>query len=405
VFGKEIDMRHSKGSPVIRRTAALAVIVAMVATLAAPALASAAAAPRPSARVSVRTMKIAKAMKISGSISRTAAGGTIQVQVRRPGSARWSYFGSAGINKRGRWAIGYQPRVPGRYYFRALYGVRASRVVNTRVRKANTSNVMLHSTTSTQDSGLFTVLIPAFEAKYPWLKVQVVAVGSGAAMQAGKDKNSDVLLVHSPTAEADFIAGNYGFNRRAVMSNDYVIVGPTADPLGVKASAPSSAVNAFKRIYDDPAVARDPGTFRPKFYSRFDDSGTHNKELSIWAKCGPPYNAIKKTTYTPLSAWPDWYNRSADGMGAVLTMTNEQLGYTLTDRATWLTRMPADLAIVTELDPLLYNPYSVIEVSGARNADGAGLFSEWITSPEAQLLIGRFKNPTGFKPIFVPNAI
>jgi tungstate transport system substrate-binding protein len=396
-------MRRMKRMPVHWRVSVVAVAAVVVLSLALPVLASAASTPRPSIRVSVRTMKVAKTMTVSGSISRKARGGIITLQVRRPGMSRWSDVADARISSRGRWSLKYVPRVVGRYYYRARYLNRTSRVVNTRVKKAYQSNVMLHSTTSTQDSGLFGVLVPAFEAKYPLLKIQVVAVGSGAAMQAGKDKNSDVLLVHSPTAEGDFIAGNYGFNRRAVMYNDYVIVGPTDDPLGVNAVAPKSAIDAFKRIYNGPLAERGA---TPKFFSRFDDSGTHNKELSIWALCGSPYNGIQKKTFAaPLTAWPSWYTRAGLSMGETLTMTSEQLGYTLTDRATWLTRMPTGLMIVTQGDANLYNPYSVIEVRGARNADGAGMFSDWITTPEAQLIIGRFKNPTGFAPIFVPSAI
>lgn len=246
-------------------------------------------------------------------------------------------------------------------------------------------SIILATTTSTQDSGLLDAILPDFTYKTGY-EVKVVAVGSGEAMKMGEDGQADVLLVHSPQAEKDFVAAGHGPARYDVMYNDFVILGPKDDPAGIKAASNGNAQAAFKKIYDD----------KVKFISRADDSGTHKKELSIWEKLG-------------LTPSGDWYVESGKGMGDVITMTNEMLGYTIADRATWLNMAEGtDLAIVTEGDKDLFNPYGVIVVDPKKNdqinAEGALAFQEWILSDETQKLIGEYgKDKYGIS-LFTPNA-
>jgi tungstate transport system substrate-binding protein len=244
------------------------------------------------------------------------------------------------------------------------------------------SDLVLASTTSTQDSGLFDVLIPAFEKASPQFKVKVIAVGSGEAMKLGESKDADVLLVHSPAAEAAFVAGGFGVNKKSVMYNDFVIVGPTSDPAKIKGAA--KAADAFKMIADT----------KSPFISRGDDSGTHNKEKSIWAS----------GTVDPKGQ--AWYLSIGQGMSETLRVANEKQGYTLVDRATWLTgkdKVPS-LVMLVEGEKKLFNPYSVIEVVGARNPEGAKAFSDWITGTDGQKVIGAYGKEKFGQQIFVPSA-
>jgi tungstate transport system substrate-binding protein len=244
------------------------------------------------------------------------------------------------------------------------------------------SDVILASTTSTQDSGLFDVLIPAFEKAEPSYRIKVVAVGSGEALELGKNKDAGVLLVHSPSAETSFVAAGLGTDRAPVMYNDFVIVGPKNDPVGIKGSA--TAVDAFAKI----AAAK------AYFVSRGDNSGTYAKEMSVWTSA----------TVDPKGA--KWYLSTGEGMGATLKIANEKLGYTLVDRATWLTNVDQnpDLTILVEGDKKLFNPYHVILIPGARNAGGGKAFADWIVSAEGQKVIGEFGVSTYGQQIFVPNA-
>ena len=243
------------------------------------------------------------------------------------------------------------------------------------------SDVILASTTSTQDSGLFDVLIPAFEAANPTFKIKVVAVGSGEALNLGQNKDADVLLVHSPAAETSFVANGFGTDRKPVMYNDFLIVGPPSDPAKIKGDA--TAVDAFTKI----------ATAKAAFVSRGDTSGTYTKEASIWASA----------TISPKGAW---YLSTGQGMGETLQVANEKNGYTLTDRATWLTnkdKLPRLVSLV-EGDKKLFNPYHVILVPGAKNPDGAKAFEDWIVGPEGQKVIGDFGAAKFGQQIFVPNA-
>lgn len=245
--------------------------------------------------------------------------------------------------------------------------------------------IILATTTSTQDSGLLDVILPDFTEKTGY-DVDVIAVGSGEAMKMGENGEADVLLVHSPAAEKEFVAAGHSPARYDVMYNDFVILGPKDDPAGIKAAAPDNAQAAFQKLYDGKVT----------FVSRADDSGTDKKEKSIWEKLG-------------LTPSGDWYIESGKGMGDVITMTNEMLGYTLADRATWLNMSEGtDLQIVTEGDKDLNNQYGVMVVDPSKNdqinAEGALAFQKWILSADTQKLIGEYGKEKYGLSLFKPNA-
>lgn len=250
--------------------------------------------------------------------------------------------------------------------------------------KTEPSEVVLASTTSTQDSGLFDVLIPAFEKANPEYKVQVVAVGTGEAIKLGETKDADVLLVHSKADEEKFVENGFGVERRDVMYNDFIIVGPEADPAGVKASADTTAA----------MLALDAG--KAPFLSRGDDSGTHKKELKLWKASGIP---------TPTPEADTWYESTGQGMGETLKIASEKGGYTLTDRATYLSmKDELDLVIVREGDKGLLNQYGVIVVTDAKNQAGGQAFFDWILSPKGQDVISTYGVDKYGQALFVPNA-
>lgn len=240
--------------------------------------------------------------------------------------------------------------------------------------------LVLASTTSTEDSGLFDVLIPAFEAEHPGLDIVVVAVGTGEALELGRRGDADLLLTHHPPAESAFVAEGHGTERREVMYNDFVIVGPPADPAGVRGLP--DAGEALRQI----ARSKSP------FVSRGDQSGTHLKELALW----------EAVATTPSGSW---YLEAGQGMGEVLRIASERGGYTLADRSTYLfLRDRLSLEILVEGDERLRNPYAVIPVTGNRNVEGARRFIEWITGPEGQAVIGEYGVDRFGKAIFVPSA-
>lgn len=248
--------------------------------------------------------------------------------------------------------------------------------------RADPDIIRLATTTSTENSGLLGKLLPAFE-KNTGYKVQVIAVGTGKALRMGHDGDVDVVLVHAPAAEEKFVADGHGVNRRSVMYNDFVIVGPKDDPAGIRGMQNASA--ALKRIM---------GKNIP-FISRGDDSGTNKKELELW----------KAADMTPNGSW---YRAVGQGMEETLLMAGEISGYTLADRGTWLAikdKLP--LEVLVQGDPRLFNPYGIIAVNPARYPDanylGAMRLIAWFTSVPGQHLIRDFKI-TG-EPLFIPTAI
>jgi tungstate transport system substrate-binding protein len=245
-------------------------------------------------------------------------------------------------------------------------------------------NIILSTTTSTQDSGLLDVLIPIFERQTGYF-VKTIAVGSGQAMAMGQKGEADVLLVHSPAAEKKFIAEGYGINRRLVMHNDYIIVGPPSDPAKIKGT--KTAVDAFNKI----AAA---GTI---FMSRGDNSGTHSKERDIWKIAGIKADGQK------------WYQQTGLGMGQTLAVAAEKKTYTLADRGTYLAlKKNLGLDILTEGDAILLNIYHVIEINPAKwskvNAAGAKAFADFMVSKETQNIIKTFGVGKFGSPLFFPDA-
>jgi len=249
---------------------------------------------------------------------------------------------------------------------------------------AEPGTLILATTTSTQDSGLLDVILPDFQQQYN-VQVDVVAVGTGQAIKLGEDGNADVLLVHARAQEDAFMEAGHGVRREDVMYNDFIIVGPASDPAGIKGG--TSAVEAFQKI----AQTQSP------FISRGDDSGTHSKEKSIW----------KAAEIEPAG---DWYISAGQGMGAVLTMADEQQAYTLSDRATYLARTleGLQLEILVEGDALLFNPYGVLAVNPDKGphikADLANAFIDWIISVPTQEKIGQFGVDKFGQSLFVPNS-
>lgn len=235
--------------------------------------------------------------------------------------------------------------------------------------------LILASTTSVEDSGLFDALLPAFAAAHPDVRVKVIAVGTGEALELGRRRDADVLLVHSPADEQAFMEAGYGRRRAGVMHNDFVIVGPPADPAGIRQAGDATA--AMRRAAQAGA----------SFISRGDSSGTHRMELRLWHAAGVhgPHLDV------------------GQGMGETLAVASERGAYTLTDRATFLAlRSGLDLEILVAGDRALLNHYSVITVAGARNERDADALADWLLSDEARAIIGAFGVQTFGEPLFFP---
>ena len=245
-------------------------------------------------------------------------------------------------------------------------------------------NVILATTTSTQDSGLLDVLITMFEKKTGYF-VKTIAVGSGQAMAMGAKGEADVLLVHSPAAEKKFMADGNGVERRLVMHNDFIIVGPPADPAKIKGMKKAS--EAFKKIAASGSI----------FTSRGDNSGTHAKEKDIWKAAGVKYEGER------------WYQQTGLGMGQTLAVAAEKKTYTLADRGTYLAlKKGLGLDILVEGDGILLNIYHVIEVNPKKwpkaNFAGGKAFADFMVSKEAQAVIKTFGVDKYGSPLFFPDA-
>jgi tungstate transport system substrate-binding protein len=243
--------------------------------------------------------------------------------------------------------------------------------------------ITLATTTSVRDTGLLKVLVPAFE-RQTGIEVLVVAVGSGQALDMGRRGDADVLLTHAPDAEEKFMAEGHGSQRRLVMHNDFVLIGPKSDPADLAGG--KSITAAFARI----AKTDSP------FVSRGDESGTHLKEKRIWAEAG-------------IIPDVDWYIDAGSGMAYTLRMANEKTAYTLSDRGTYLAqRSSLDLAILSQGDRLLRNQYSVIVVNPAKHPHvkvaAARRFADFLLSPATQSTIGRFGADKFGEPLFYPDA-
>jgi tungstate transport system substrate-binding protein len=244
-------------------------------------------------------------------------------------------------------------------------------------------NLILATTTSTQDSGLLDVLVPLFE-KQTGYKVQTVAVGTGEALKMGEQGNADVLLVHAPSSEVSFMQAGSGKDRFLVMHNDFIIVGPVADPAGIRSLSPAEALAAISKA-------------GATLVTRADDSGTYKKEVSLWQKAqldpkGQP-----------------WYIETGQGMGASLTIASEKDAYILTDRGTYLANQDKlQLGILVEGDNSLLNVYHVITVNPDKwpkvNYAGAIGFAKFMTSPETQKAIDAFGADKFGQPLFYPDA-
>jgi len=235
---------------------------------------------------------------------------------------------------------------------------------------ADTGDIRMSTTTSTDNSGLLRALLPVFERKYG-VRVQVISVGTGKALKLAENGDVDVTLVHARQAEDAFVAAGHGIDRRDVMYNDFVVVGPADDPARVRGM--KDVVEAMRKL-------KQTGV---RFVSRGDDSGTHKMELSYWNLAG-------------IEPGGPAYLSAGQGMGEVLTMSASLRGYALTDRATYAAyRSRTGLEILVEGDPRLYNPYGIIAVSPKKypgvNYRGAMMLIDWITSAEGQMLIANFK--------------
>ncbi|HZK18261.1 MAG TPA: substrate-binding domain-containing protein [Clostridia bacterium] len=248
-------------------------------------------------------------------------------------------------------------------------------------------DVILATTTSTQDSGLLDVLRPMFEEQTGY-NLKIVAVGTGAALEMGERGDADVLLVHAPDAEKPLVESGIGINYELVMHNDFVFLGPEDDPIGIKET--EGAVNALKRIAETETT----------FVSRGDDSGTHKKELALWEGAGID------------PAGEDWYLEAGQGMSATITIANEMLGYTMSDRGTYLAHTDiVDLQIVSEGDEPLLNIYHVMNVNPDKfedqkiNDTGGKAFVDFLVDPDTQKVISEYGVEDFGMPLFFADRL
>jgi tungstate transport system substrate-binding protein len=254
---------------------------------------------------------------------------------------------------------------------------------NAQAADSKDKNVILSTTTSTQDSGLLDVLVPLFE-KQTGYSVKTVSVGTGQALAMAAKGDADVALVHAPSLEKKYLADGKLLNRRLVMYNDFVIIGPKEDPAKIKSA--KTALAALKLIEQSKST----------FVSRGDNSGTHNLEKTLWKEAG-------------IQPKGDWYIEAGQGMGATLNIANERNAYTITDRGTLLAlRNRVTLPILVEGDKVLLNIYSVMEVNPANgprvNTAGGKAFADFMVAPQTQNVIKNFGVEKFGQPLFVPVA-
>lgn len=260
----------------------------------------------------------------------------------------------------------------------------ASQTTVTTPPKPSNPELIMASTTSTGDSGLMDKLLPIFQQKTGY-NVKPIYVGSGAAMTMGERGEADVLLVHAPESEVKFMQAGHGVDRKIVMHNDFIIIGPASDPAGIKGM--SSATDALNKISSANAI----------FISRGDNSGTDQLEKKLW----------KVVNITPKGQV--WYQEAGQGMGATLSIAHEKAAYTITDRATFLARQKdLSLVILVEKDPVLLNIYHVIQINPAKstkiNSEGAKAFADFMVDPATQQEIGKFGVDKYGSPLFFPDA-
>jgi tungstate transport system substrate-binding protein len=244
--------------------------------------------------------------------------------------------------------------------------------------------IVVQSTTSTQNSGLFDHILPMFTEK-TGIQVRVVAVGTGQALKNARNGDGDVLLVHAKSSEEKFVAEGYGVKRSDLMYNDFVIVGPKSDPAGVRGMRDATA--ALAKLAEA----------RATFASRGDDSGTHKKELRLW----------KQTEVDPVKASGTWYRETGSGMGATLNTAAGLGAYTMSDRATWIAfKNKGDLKILVEGDERLFNQYGIILVNPDKHphvkAKAGQMFIDWLLGDEGQRAIGSYR--MNGQQLFFPNA-
>ncbi|OSQ51737.1 substrate-binding domain-containing protein [Marivita geojedonensis] len=249
---------------------------------------------------------------------------------------------------------------------------------------AQEQSILVQSTTSTANSGLYDYLLPIFQDK-TGVQVNVVAVGTGQAIKNAENCDGDVLLVHAKPSEEKFVAAGFGTERTDLMYNDFVIVGPAADPAGV--GGMSDVQGALSQIAEKGAM----------FASRADDSGTHKKEMALWAD----------SSVDPTSASGGWYRETGSGMGATLNAGIGMGAYVMTDRATWISfANKQDYQIAVQGDEDMFNQYGVIPVNSEKcpsvNVDAARTFADWLVSDEGQEAIAGFK--VADQQLFFPNA-
>jgi tungstate transport system substrate-binding protein len=253
-------------------------------------------------------------------------------------------------------------------------------------RSGSDREIILATTTSTQDSALLDLLVPLFQQQTGY-QVKTISIGTGAALALGARGEADVVLVHAPEAEKPWMAQGNGTERLLVMHNDFLIVGPEGDPAKLEGTA--KAADALKKLADTQAT----------FVSRGDNSGTHQLELQLWRAAGIDPKG------------KPWYVESGTGMGQTLTIADQRQGYTIADRATWLSRKgQLDLPILVEGDQALFNVYHVMPVNPAKfpnvqvNLAGGKAFADFMVAPETQRLIGEFGKDKFGQPLFIPDA-